>query len=175
MKKNKGVLTVEAALMVPLFVFAILFMTQFMKVVYVYDTVQTNIHNTAKFVNSFSYLQYKSKDVKTSVIQDVQSIFTNITGASSSDDVNSFITSVIDGTTDIAISTMCKSVLDDEINSEKRKWLGIKTDFDFRGSKFSESQTIIQVAYTVNISSPFINIDKDIPLVNKVIIGELPS
>lgn len=172
MKKNKGVLTVEAALMVPLFVFAILFMTQFMKVVYVYDTVQTNIHNTAKFVNSFSYLQERSKDVEQAIVEEVQSIFSSITGVSSSSEVNNFITSIINGTKDVAISTMCKSVLDDEISSSKRKWLGIKTDFNFSGSTFSESKTIVQVAYTVNISSPFINIDKDIPLVNKVIIGE---
>ena len=56
MKNKKGVLTVEAALIVPLFIFAILFLTQFMKVVYVYDTVQTNLYSTAKFINGYTYL-----------------------------------------------------------------------------------------------------------------------
>ena len=56
MKKCKGVLTVEAALIVPLFIFAIIFIAQFMKVVYVYDTVQTDLYNTAKFINGYTYL-----------------------------------------------------------------------------------------------------------------------
>lgn len=44
MRKRKGVLTLEAALVVPIFVFLIFFMTQLMKVVYIYDTVQANIY-----------------------------------------------------------------------------------------------------------------------------------
>ena len=42
MKKDKGVLTLEAALMVPIFVFIIFFILQFTRIVYIYDTVQTN-------------------------------------------------------------------------------------------------------------------------------------
>ena len=56
MRKRKGVLTLEAALVVPIFVFLIFFMTQLMKVVYIYDTVQANIYNTARFVNGYTYL-----------------------------------------------------------------------------------------------------------------------
>ena len=56
MRKRKGVLTLEAALVVPIFVFLIFFMTQLMKVVYIYDNVQANIYNTARFVNGYTYL-----------------------------------------------------------------------------------------------------------------------
>lgn len=56
MKKDKGVLTLEAALMVPIFVFIIFFILQFIRIVYIYDTVQTNLYNTAKFINGYSYL-----------------------------------------------------------------------------------------------------------------------
>ena len=84
MKERKGVLTLEAALVVPIFVFLIFFMTQLMRVVYIYDTVQTNIYNTARFINGYTYLAQATglttlNDEYTFdvLLQEVQGIFDN--------------------------------------------------------------------------------------------------
>ena len=181
MKQNKGVLTVEAALMVPLFIFAILFMTQFMKVVYVYDTVQTNIYNTAKFANAYSSLNGKIESVAYNKIREIQEIFTSVTGdvigEDGSNEVSEFIGEVLSNGFEAAGNAvggkMCLAVLKSEFNG-KEKWLGM-SDFDTKGTIFKEKEIKLVVNYKVRVQAPFINIDKQIPLTNQVVIKNLGS
>ena len=48
MEKHKGSLSIEAALVIPIFVFFVLTLTNFAKMIMVYDSVQSSINNTAK-------------------------------------------------------------------------------------------------------------------------------
>lgn len=198
MKKNKGVLTVEAALMIPIFVFSILFMTNFMKIVYVYDTVQTNIYNTAKFINAYTYIPEDATDATNEVLQRVQSIFTNVTNnkvdesdvdKSDNDENTNEATSLVlkfinltlkngfqsakNGVINGVAQEMCKKLLEDEIGDGKRKWLGINKEFDFSGTEFHDNEIKLVVKYTVKVKAPFINIDRDINLRNQVVISKL--
>lgn len=181
MKRKKGVLTVEAALMVPLFIFAILFMTQFMKVVYVYDTVQTNIYNTAKFANAYSSLNGKVEEAVSGKITEIQEIFTNITGdvigEEGSNEVSEFIGEVLNNGFESAGNklggAMCLAILKSEFNG-KEEWLGM-SDFDTKGTVFKEKEIKLVVNYKVRVQAPFINIDKQIPLTNQVVIKNLGS
>ena len=56
MEKRKGVLTLEAALVVPIFIFSIYFMMELISIISIYDSIQTNIYNTAKYINGYTYL-----------------------------------------------------------------------------------------------------------------------
>ena len=198
MKKNKGVLTIEAALMIPIFVFSILFMTNFMKIVYVYDTVQTNIYNTAKFVNSYTYIPDDAKGAINETLQRVQSIFTSVTNnevdeedddATTSDVDSDATTSTVlkfinhalnkgfqsskDGVINGIAQDMCQKLLKYEINAQKRHWLGINEEFDFSDTQFTSDEIKVVVQYTVKLKAPFINIDRDINLKNQVAIKKL--
>lgn len=55
MKKKKGSLSIEAALVIPIFVFFVLTITNFAKMIMVYDLVQTSINNTAQRISSQSF------------------------------------------------------------------------------------------------------------------------
>ncbi|WP_294353509.1 TadE family protein [uncultured Clostridium sp.] len=55
MEKNKGSLSIEAALVIPIFVFFVLTLTNFAKMIMVYDSVQSSINNTAKQISSQSF------------------------------------------------------------------------------------------------------------------------
>lgn len=198
MKKNKGILTVEAALMIPIFVFSILFMTNFMKIVYIYDTVQTNIYNTAKFINAYTYIPDDMKEAGNKTLERVQSIFTRVTNNKVGSDSNEttqvgsennettelvlkFIKQALnkgfeaskDGVINGIAQKMCQKILEDEIGAEKRNWLGINKDFDFSGTEFTNDEIKIVVQYIVKVKAPFINIDRDINLKNQVVISKL--
>lgn len=60
MKKKKGLLTIEAALVVPLVTCAIYFLILFMNIVIVYDGVQSSINNTANIIGTNSYVVSES-------------------------------------------------------------------------------------------------------------------
>lgn len=55
MEKNKGSLSIEAALVIPIFVFFVLTITNFAKMIMVYDAVQSSINNTARQISSQSF------------------------------------------------------------------------------------------------------------------------
>lgn len=55
MKNNKGSLSIEAALVIPILVFFMLTITNFVKMIMVYDSIQTSINNTAKQISSQSF------------------------------------------------------------------------------------------------------------------------
>lgn len=55
MDKNKGSLSIEAALVIPIFVFFALTITNFAKMIMVYDAVQSSINNTARQISSQSF------------------------------------------------------------------------------------------------------------------------
>ena len=54
--RKKGVLTIEAAIVVPLSVFTVYFLLCFMNIIMVYDTVQSSINNTANIVGANSFV-----------------------------------------------------------------------------------------------------------------------
>ena len=186
MKKSKGVLTVEAALVVPLFVFFIMYICQFMKIVYVYDTVQTNIYNTAKFINGYSYLAEATKlnnfvDESGSLgdltveglITDVQGIFS---GEVSKDKVVTDLVNKILADASVtgvgeAIKLIAESNLDDELKSRAQR-LGVD-NFNFDGTKVALGKggdIRIVVEYNINVEVPFLANGKNIKLKNQVVI-----
>ena len=55
MENNKGSLSIEGALVIPIFVFFVLTLTNFAKMIMVYDSVQSSINNTAKQISSQSF------------------------------------------------------------------------------------------------------------------------
>lgn len=194
MKKNKGVLTLEAALVVPIFMFFIMFMWQFMKVVHLYDTVQANIFNTAKFINGYTYLLDATGIAESSgvsldtIVEDIQEIFKPSNLDSKDEKINKLIDDILLGAKDGAIATVLngsiKSIatdnLIDELDPNRTgnyiKNYGISSEFDFSDSKFSVDNgdeygklTII-VKYNVKFEIPIINIEKEIQLENRVVI-----
>ncbi len=185
MKRNKGVLTVEAALMVPLFVFAIVFISQFMKIVYVYDTVQTNVYNTAKFINGYSYIAKGVDEKVQEKVTEVQGIFTDTTGVKVPEIVDTFMRNIASkGVSAIEtgiVTKIAKFFLEEELQSVTGKEsyqesLGIIGDFDFSESKASSGETKIVVKYRLRVSVPFFNIYEDgIEMKNQVYIKNLAS
>ena len=197
MKKNKGVLTLEAALVVPIFMFFIMFMWQFMKVVHLYDTVQANIFNTAKFINGYTYLleatgiseSSESSDVSLdTIVGDIQEIFKPSNLDSKDQKINKLINDILLGAKDGVIATVLnesiKSIATDNLIDELDpngtgnyiKNYGISSEFDFSDSKFSVDngdeygKVTIIVKYNVKFEVPIINIEKEIPLENRVVI-----
>lgn len=185
MKRNKGVLTVEAALVVPLFIFAILFMTQFMKIVYVYDTVQANVYNTAKFINGYSYVADGVNDDVQNMVTEVQGIFSDATNIDISEDLKTFMNNVaqkgVDAIEKGIVTKIAKVFLEKELqsvtgNSNYQQDLGIIGDFDFKQSKVSAGMINIIVTYKLKVSVPFFDIYKDgIEMKNQVYIENLAS
>lgn len=197
MKKNKGVLTLEAALVVPMFMFFIFFMWTFMKVVFVYDTVQSNIYNTAKFINGYTYLlEPLGLNEKADNAPEFKDIFDNVVDvfnsstkeeASELDEaINTLITSIIDaginGATNIAFNESLQFIAQNSLESEftsvagdnYKQRLGISSDsIDFNESEFtrgSDGRISVVAKYNVKVEFPILNIEKEIPLTNKVVI-----
>lgn len=56
MRKRRGVLTIEAALIIPIITIAVYTMINLMNIIWVYDSVQTSINNTANIVATNSYV-----------------------------------------------------------------------------------------------------------------------
>ncbi|TCT11648.1 TadE-like protein [Natranaerovirga pectinivora] len=54
-KLNKGSLTVEAALVLPIFIFAILFISYFIKVIYIQENIQHALDQTATHLATYAY------------------------------------------------------------------------------------------------------------------------
>ena len=56
MRNKKGSISVEAALVLPFFVFLILTLTNYIKIMLVYDNVQTAVNSAVNTISDFSYL-----------------------------------------------------------------------------------------------------------------------
>lgn len=184
MKKNKGVLTLEAALVVPLFVFFIMFIGQFMKVVSVYDSVQTNIYNTAKFVNGYTYLAEATKlnnfvdsasPINTKeLLNSVQGIFSKETTADAEIDklVNSLLSEGAKALSSEVMIGICNNNLKGEFNENKMKRYGID-NFNFNGTKLTlgkGGEIRVAVEYNIKVGVPFFNLNKAINLKNQVVL-----
>lgn len=60
MKKLKGSLTVEASLVLPIFIMAILSITYFIKIIYIQESVQNAINETANEMSTYAYILEKA-------------------------------------------------------------------------------------------------------------------
>ena len=196
MKKCKGVLTVEAALIVPLFIFAIIFMAQFMKVVYVYDTVQTDLYNTAKFINGYTYLadvtgenhQLDNGTDLGQLVTNVQEIFGDAvkqrsldgTGSKIKEQIAEFVKTCVakgaQSVTSTIITNIAKNQLDEDFKKAKgsdyKRTLGL-SDFDFSGSSVtlgSKGEVKLIAKYTVSVQVPFIDTPKKMELRNQAVV-----
>src|SRR5476649_1681739 len=58
--RNKGSITVEAALVVPIFAMCMITLAFFMKLVYIQETMQNSLNHTANSISQYSYLYSKS-------------------------------------------------------------------------------------------------------------------
>lgn len=193
MRKRKGVLTLEAALVVPIFVFLIFFMTQLMKVVYIYDSVQTNIYNTARFVNGYTYLaqatglvDYSDKHNFDNLLKEVQGIFSS-NEIPSGETIDALVTELLDtilstagqGAIEGVISEIAKNNLAEDFESRfgsnYAERLGIVSgDFDFSDSSItttSDGKIELVVNYSIRVAIPIVNAKKDLKLTNKVVIS----
>ena len=193
MKKRKGVLTLEAALVVPIFVFLIFFMTQLMKVVYIYDSVQTNIYNTARFVNGYTYLaqatglvDYSDKHNFDNLLKEVQGIFSS-NEIPSGETIDGLVTELLDtvlstaaqGAIEGVVSKIAKNNLAEDFESRfgsnYAERLGIVSgDFDFSDSSItttSDGKIELVVNYSIRVAIPIVNAKKDLKLTNKVVIS----
>lgn len=197
MKKSKGVITIEAALVVPIFVFAVLFMAQFLKIVYIYDTIQTNVYNTAKFINGYTYIadvtkenEYVDKDQDLSkTITKVQEIFTdavahgsvNGLGGQLKSTVENFIKSMlaseVQEVSNKIIPEISEKLLDNDLKAAKgsgyKKSLGITSGFDFSKSSITlgaKGEVKLIVEYEVKVEVPLLTTPKTMKLRNQVVI-----
>lgn len=193
MRKRKGVLTLEAALVVPIFVFLIFFMTQLMKVVYIYDSVQTNIYNTARFVNGYTYLaqatglvDYSDKHNFDNLLKEVQGIFSS-NEIPSGETIDGLVTELLDtvlstaaqGAIEGVVSKIAKNNLAEDFESRfgsnYAERLGIVSgDFDFSDSSItttSDGKIELVVNYSIRVAIPIVNAKKDLKLTNKVVIS----
>ena len=193
MRKRKGVLTLEAALVVPIFVFLIFFMTQLMKVVYIYDSDQTNIYNTARFVNGYTYLaqatglvDYSDKHNFDNLLKEVQGIFSS-NEIPSGETIDGLVTELLDtvlstaaqGAIEGVVSKIAKNNLAEDFESRfgsnYAERLGIVSgDFDFSDSSItttSDGKIELVVNYSIRVAIPIVNAKKDLKLTNKVVIS----
>ena len=193
MRKRKGVLTLEAALVVPIFVFLIFFMTQLMKVVYIYDTVQANIYNTARFVNGYTYLaeatglnDYSDDHNFDDLLQEVQGIFSSNempSGDTVDGLVNELLHTILSESArhgiNMVVGNIAKNNLKDDFESRFGSGyvsdLGIVSgEFDFSNSEVtvgSEGKVKLVVDYSIRVEIPLVNVKKDLKLTNKVVIS----
>lgn len=190
MKKDKGVLTLEAAIMIPIFVFAILFMCQFMKLCFIYDTVQTNIYNTAKFVNGYTYTETIISDLDIvqsgaevagkgdELIAEIMAVYNDLFNQEADFKISDFISNVIKGGENKAFQAIVKKNLEDEFKSMSGEnyasKLGISTEFDCSSSEITfedDGQVRVVVEYSVKVGMPIFNISRDIKFRNKVVIA----
>ena len=72
MKRIKGSLTVEAALVLPIFIMVILSLMYIMKVIYIHENIQHSLSQTANELATYSYILDKSK-----IIDAQQEIYRN--------------------------------------------------------------------------------------------------
>ncbi|GKX30938.1 hypothetical protein SH1V18_34180 [Vallitalea longa] len=79
MKKVKGSLTVEAALVLPIFLMAILSIMYIMKIIYIHENIQQSLSETANELATYSYILDKSK-----ILGAQQEIYQNASRNSSS-------------------------------------------------------------------------------------------
>ena len=186
MRKDKGVLTIEAALMIPMFVFAILFIIQFMKVVYIYDSVQSNIYNTAKFINGYTYICEELKKIEqtqeTEKLRKIEDLLVQIANPLDDEKIKEFIEELLEeaksevrnaaGTVVNAIfSEIVDKNLKDEFGDGADIYLGSVSDFESDESKltFGENgEVLVRVKYKITFEVPFFNIKKDVEFANQV-------
>lgn len=189
MKKHKGILTLEAALMIPIFVFAILFICEFMKLSLIYDTVQTNIYSTAKFVNGYTYAERAISELNVvqkagettekadELIAEVMEVYNDLFNKDAEFSISDFIKESIKKGENKAFVAIVEKSLEDELKSSfgsnYTKKLSLSSDFDCSSSEITfgeDGQVKIIVEYSVKLGMPIFNINKDIKFRNQVVI-----
>ncbi|MCT4596424.1 MAG: pilus assembly protein [Vallitalea sp.] len=65
MKKLKGSLTVEASIVLPIFIMAILSITYFIKIIYIQENIQNAINETANEMSTYAYILDKANILDT--------------------------------------------------------------------------------------------------------------
>ncbi|WP_308780775.1 pilus assembly protein [uncultured Clostridium sp.] len=186
MRKDKGVLTIEAALMIPMFVFAILFIIQFMKVVYIYDSVQSNIYNTAKFINGYTYIYEELKKIEqtqeTEKLRKIEDLLVQIANPLDDEKIKEFIEELLEeaksevrnaagSVVNAIFSEIVDKNLKDEFGDGADIYLGSVSDFESDESKltFGENgEVLVRVKYKITFEVPFFNIKKDVEFANQV-------
>ncbi|WP_294363662.1 TadE family protein [uncultured Clostridium sp.] len=186
MRKDKGVLTIEAALMIPMFVFAILFIIQFMKVVYIYDSVQSNIYNTAKFINGYTYIYEELKKIEqteeSQKLRKIEDLLVQIANPLEDEKIEEFILQLLEeaensvhDAASTAVNAIFSEIVDknlkDEFGDGADIYLGSVSDFESDESKltFGENgEVLVRVKYKITFEVPFFNIKKDVEFANQV-------
>lgn len=186
MRKDKGVLTIEAALMIPMFVFAILFIIQFMKVVYIYDSVQSNIYNTAKFINGYTYIYEELKKIEQTEespkLRKIEDLLVQIANPLEDEKIEEFILQLLEeaensvhDAASTAVNAIFSEIVDknlkDEFGDGADIYLGSVSDFESDESKltFGENgEVLVRVKYKITFEVPFFNIKKDVEFANQV-------
>ena len=186
MRKDKGVLTIEAALMIPMFVFAILFIIQFMKVVYIYDSVQSNIYNTAKFINGYTYIYEELKKIEqteeSQKLRKIEDLLVQIANPLEDEKIEEFILQLLEeaensvhDAASTAVNAIFSEIVDknlkDEFGDGADIYLGSVSDFESDESKltFGENgEFLVRVKYKITFEVPFFNIKKDVEFANQV-------
>ena len=167
-------------------VFAILFIIQFMKVVYIYDSVQSNIYNTAKFINGYTYIYEELKKIEqtqeTEKLRKIEDLLVQIANPLDDEKIKEFIEELLEeaksevrnaaGTVVNAIfSEIVDKNLKDEFGDGADIYLGSVSDFESDESKltFGENgEVLVRVKYKITFEVPFFNIKKDVEFANQV-------
>ncbi|MCI6692955.1 TadE/TadG family type IV pilus assembly protein [Clostridium sp. SGI.024] len=186
MRKDKGVLTIEAALMIPMFVFAILFIIQFMKVVYIYDSVQSNIYNTAKFINGYTYIYEELKKIEqteeSQKLRKIEDLLVQIVNPLEDEKIEEFILQLLEeaensvhDAASTAVNAIFSEIVDknlkDEFGDGADIYLGSVSDFESDKSKLTfgeDGEVLVRVKYKITFEVPFFNIKKDVEFANQV-------
>lgn len=186
MRKDKGVLTIEAALMIPMFVFAILFIIQFMKVVYIYDSVQSNIYNTAKFINGYTYIYEELKKIEqteeSQKLRKIEDLLVQIANPLEDEKIEEFILQLLEeaensvhDAASTAVNAIFSEIVDknlkDEFGDGADIYLGSVSDFESDESKLTfgeDGEVLVRVKYKITFEVPFFNIKKDVEFANQV-------
>ncbi|MDI3477151.1 MAG: hypothetical protein PWQ59_676 [Thermoanaerobacterium sp.] len=163
---NKGTITVEASIVLPIFICAILTIGFLTKVVYVHEKIQNVINESANELACFAYLSNKSVEGIKGSLKDL-----NKTGLTFIDDAieegfDKALEFVNDKFSDDVVKYLVKIHLEDngvDINQMEKSLhvVGGFEGLDFSGSSLLVGDDIdIKVRYKLDIPFPFKFVDK---------------
>jgi hypothetical protein len=142
-KKNQGSLTVEATLVLPVFIYAIMAFIYFLQIIYIQEEIQAGITEVAKYASEYAYIY---ENVRSKGIGEVED--------------ENYLFNAIDSLTN---TTFFKTKLKEYVSVEKLDNSCIYGGFNgitMAGSSFMKKDKIIDIVvnYTINIPSIFFHI-----------------
>lgn len=167
MRKLKGSLTVEAALVLPIFVFAIISIIYFIKIVYIQESIQYAITETANEIATYAYILDNGE------IIDAQQDIHNAIGKESLNSIAAVGLGYLNNAIGIGI---VNNMMDKHISKEDyQHWhiVGGKSGMDYSKSSFmlenEDIEIIVSYKLKIPLPVPVSNIE-EIPMLQRVVV-----